>query len=102
MEYKLGDFVKTVNGFVASVVAAVNVKSGTYDIKYRKDGDVDHNVFPRFLKTYVPPTRKHASEIKNWDYSEEPVLSMKEYIARTSVKADINVLPSGVSEEEVS
>jgi hypothetical protein len=94
-KYKVGDAVRTVNGLVASVVA-VNVQSGTYDIKYRNKGDVDENVHPKFFKPYAPPTRKRTAESKKWDYREEPVESMQEYIARTGVSAEFNVLPPDV------
>ncbi len=94
MEYKLGDSVKTINGLVACVVA-VNLQSGTYDIKYRTDGDVDQNVFPKYLKPYIPlPRRKRTSETKNWEYREEPVETMDAFISRTDVSSEFKVLPS--------
>jgi hypothetical protein len=94
-KYKVGDAVRTINGLVSSAVA-VNVQSGTYDIKHRNKGDVDENVHPKFFKPYAPPTRKRTAESKTWDYREEPVESMQEYIARTGVSAEFNVLPPDV------
>jgi hypothetical protein len=91
-KYKVGNAVRTTNGLVASVVA-VNVQSGTYDIKYRNKGDVDENVHPKVFKPYAPPTRKRTAESKKWDYREKPVESIQEYIARTGVSAEFNVLP---------
>jgi hypothetical protein len=90
-KFKVRDTVRTINGLVASVVA-VDVQSGTYDIKYRKEGDVDKNVYPMHLKPYVPPTRKRPSETKNW----EPAETRESFIARTGVSAEFNVLPPGV------
>ena len=93
LEFKLGDSVKTINGLVACVVA-VNVQSGTYDIKYKTDGDVDQNVFPNNLKPYIPlPRRKRASETKKWEYRVDPVETMDEFICRTGVSSEFNVLP---------
>jgi hypothetical protein len=92
LKYKVGDDVRTINGLVASVVS-VNLQSGTYDIKYRKEGDIDKNVYPKFFKPYVPPTRKRTSETKNWDYREEPVETTESFIARTGLSAEFNVLP---------
>jgi hypothetical protein len=96
VEYKVGDAVKTVNGLVADVVA-VNLQSGTYDIKYRKDADVDTNVCRKYFKPYVPPQRrKRPSETKNWDYRDDVVETMEDFIARTGVSSEFNVLPSDV------
>jgi preprotein translocase subunit YajC len=95
MKYNVGDAVRTINGLVADVVA-VNEESRTYDIKYRKDADVDKNVYPKFFKPYVPPTRKRPSETNNWEYREEPVETAESFIARTGVSAEFNVLPPGV------
>lgn len=93
--YNVGDPVKTVNGLVADVVA-VNVQSGTYDIKYRKDNDVDRNVLPKNFQKYVPPPRRKRESVAIWEYRDEPVETMQQYIDRTGVSEKFNVLPPDV------
>lgn len=94
MEYKLGDAIKTVNGLVADIVA-VNLQSGTYDIKYRKDDDVDRNVFSKNFQAYVPPPRRKRAA-KSWEYRDEPVETLEQFISRTGVSAEFHVLPAEV------